>query len=77
MEPKSASRHKDRQGGMEVEYVFGIALGLALWVGLEVRKALERREATELALAAFRADPDRGWPPITSTSRTYAKANNE
>ncbi len=61
---------------MELAYVFGIAFGLALWVGLAVRKAMEREAAYQLALAAFavdpdnNADPDQGWPresrPYTS-----------
>ena len=41
---------------MELIYVFVITFGLALWVGLIVRKAMERKEATERALAAFIAD---------------------
>ncbi len=49
---------------MELIYVFGVALGLALWVGLMVRKAIERKDAHDRAVAAFVADPDRGWPPM-------------
>ncbi|MCH8851094.1 MAG: hypothetical protein IID41_00415 [Planctomycetes bacterium] len=44
---------------MELAYVFAVALGLALWVGLAVRKAMERKDAHDRALAAFGADPDR------------------
>ena len=49
---------------MDLAYVFGVAFGLALLVGLIVRKAMERKEATERALAIYIADPDRGYPPV-------------
>ncbi len=43
---------------MELVYVFGVALGLALLVGLMVRKAMECKDAHDRALAAFFADRD-------------------
>lgn len=57
-------------------FVFAVAFGAALLIGLGVRSKLEREEAYQLALAAFaadpdnNADPDQGWPresrPYTS-----------
>ncbi len=46
---------------MELLFVFAVAFAAALSYGLERHR---KKESHERALAAYRANPDLGWPPI-------------